>query len=245
MIVLLVVMISCKQDKTPVFSAQQLVDMSIEVCGGDRYTTSEVSFEFRDRRYILERIDGKKVLKRIQKNDTLDLIDIKSTNDFERYSEGKLVRLPDSLVNSYANSVNSVHYFAYLPYGLNDPAVNKEYLGEIVIKGKKYYKIKVTFSQENGGDDFDDIYIYWFNAKSFKPDYLAYEFHVNDGGYRFREAYNERIVEGIRFVDYHNLKPIKDNTSIYAIDSLFIKGELELLSKIELKNIAVNPGNYN
>ncbi len=245
MIVLLVGMISCKQHKTPEFSAQELVDKSIEVCGGDLYKTSNISFDFRNRTYILERIDGKKVLKRIQKNDTLDLIDIKSTNDFKRYVEGKLAQLPDSLANSYANSVNSVHYFAYLPYGLNDQAVNKEYLGEIVIKGKKYYKIKVTFSQENGGDDFDDTYIYWFNAKSFKPDYLAYEFHVNDGGFRFREAYNERIVEGIRFVDYNNLKPTKDNESIYQIDSLFIKGELELLSKIELKNLTVNPGNYN
>mgnify|MGYP001820060540 CR=1 FL=1 len=244
-ILVLVGLASCKQNKTPGLSAQQIVDKSIEVCGGGFYKTSNISFDFRNRKYILERKNGKKVLKRIQKNDTLDLVDIKTNSSFERYSEGKLVRLPDSLVNSYGNSVNSVHYFAYLPYGLNDPAVHKEYLGDVVIKGKEYHKVKITFSEENGGDDFDDIYIYWFNRKSFKPDYLAYEFHVDGGGLRFREAYNERIVQGIRFVDYKNFKPKKDNQSIFKIAQLYLKGELELLSKIELKNIKVNRDNYN
>ncbi|EAR00396.1 hypothetical protein FB2170_13281 [Maribacter sp. HTCC2170] len=245
MIVLFVGFISCKEKQHSQLNAQQIVDKSIEISGGELYGASNVSFDFRDRNYVMERVDGKKVLKRIRKNDTLDLIDIKTNNRFERYVDGKLTQLPDSLSNSYGNSVNSVHYFAYLPYGLNDPAVKKEYLGEIVIKDKEYYKIKVTFSQENGGDDFDDVYIYWFNVKTLKPDYLAYEFHVNDGGLRFREAYNERIVSGIRFVDYKNLKPKLKNQSIYKIDSLFIKGELELLSRIELKNIIISPSSYN
>jgi len=245
MMVVLFGLISCKQNEATKISAQHIVDKSIEVSGGELYKTSDISFDFRDRKYILERIDGKKLLKRILKNDTLDLVDVKTTQGFERFVDGKLAQIPDSLANLYANSVNSVHYFAYLPYGLNDQAVIKEYLDEVVIKDKKYHKIKVTFSQENGGDDFDDVYIYWFNAKTFKPDYLAYEFHDGYGGFRFRQAYNERIVNGIRFVDYINLKPIQENPSIYKMDSLFMKDELEVLSKIELENITVNPGNYN
>jgi len=245
MIIILFGLISCKQKEATKISAQDIVDKSIAVSGGDLYKTSDISFDFRDRKYILQRIDGKKILKRIKKNDTLDILDVKTAQGFERYIDGKLAQIPDSLANSYANSVNSVHYFAYLPYGLNDQAVIKEYLGEVIIKDKKYHKIKVTFKQENGGDDFDDVYIYWFNAKTFKPDYLAYEFHVNDGGLRFREAFNERTVNGIRFVDYLNFKPINDNQSINGIDSLFEKGELEVFSKIELENITVNLGNYN
>ncbi len=245
MIVILLGFISCKQKEATKISAQDIVDKSIAVSGGDLYKTSDISFDFRDRKYMLQRIDGKKILKRINKNDTLDIVDVKTAQGFERYVDGKLTQIPDSLANSYASSVNSVHYFAYLPYGLNDQAVIKEYLDEVVIKDKKYHKIKVTFKQENGGEDFDDVYIYWFNTKTYKPDYLAYEFHVNDGGLRFREAFNERIVNGIRFVDYLNLKPINDNQSIYGIDSLFEKGELEVFSKIELENITVNPGNYN
>jgi len=75
-----------------------------------------------------------------------------------------------------------------------------------------YYKLKVTFDQDGGGDDFDDTYVYFFNKATFKPDYLAYDFHVNGGGMRFREAYNERYVNGIRFVDYNNMKPIDENS---------------------------------
>lgn len=242
---LLIGFFSCKEKQIPNLSAQNIVDRSIEACGGELYKTSTFSFEFRNRKYILERVDNKKVLKRIHRIDTLDIVDVKSINGFQRFINGELVQIPDSLANSYANSVNSVHYFAYLPYGLNDPAVKKEYLGEIVLNGKKYNKVKVTFSQENGGDDFDDVYIYWFNSNTFKPDFLAYEFHVDGGGLRFREAYNERIVNGVRFVDYKNWEPIGENQSIYAIDSLFMKGKLKFLSKIELKNIIVNQDNYN
>lgn len=245
MIVILVAIISCKQNEATKLSAQQIVNKGIAVSGGELYKTSDISFDFRGRKYIQERIGGKKILKRVLKNDTLDLVDVKTNHGFERYVDGKLAQIPDSLARAYANSVNSVHYFAYLPYGLNDPAVIKEYLDEVVIEDKKYYKIKVTFRQENGGDDFDDVYIYWFNTESYKPDYLAYVFHDGDGGLRFRVAFNERTVNGIRFVDYKNFKPIKDNQSIYGIDSLYQKGELELLSKIELENITVNPGNYN
>lgn len=88
----------------------------------------------------------------------------------------------------YYNSVNSVHYFAYLPQGLNDKAVQKELLGEVVLKGEPYYKVRVTFAQEGGGNDYEDVFIYWFHKQKFTMDYLAYEFHVDGGGMRFREA---------------------------------------------------------
>ncbi|MEM9686700.1 MAG: DUF6503 family protein, partial [Bacteroidota bacterium] len=72
-------------------------------------------------------------------------------------------------------------------------------------------------------------------------DYLAYEFHVNGGGLRFREAYNIRTVNGIRFVDYNNFKPKTKNTNIYDLDNSFENGELELLSEIILEDVEVSP----
>ncbi|MBT8320702.1 MAG: deoxyribose-phosphate aldolase, partial [Eudoraea sp.] len=158
---------------------------------------------------------------------------------------GKPAMVADTMAVKYANSINSVHYFARLPYGLNDKAVMKRYLGESVIAGKTYHKIEVTFQKEGGGDDFDDIYVYWFNKITNKPDYLAYEFLVDGGGKRFRKALNERYAEGIRFVDYLNYKPATQEVSVYELDSSFMQNELELLSRIELKDIQVNPGNYN
>ncbi len=236
--------LSCKnQDSLP--SAQTIIDMSIAACGGELYSTSEISFDFRDRHYSSEPIGKQKILKRRTKNDSLDLLDIKRPNKFERFSNDTLVTLADSTANSLSNSVNSVHYFAYLPYGLNDAAVNKELLGTAEVKGKNYYKVRITFDQEGGGEDFDDVYVYWFNVETYKPDFLAYEFHVNGGGQRFREAFNERIVGGIRFVDYKNFKSNDLKVPIHKIDSLFEADELELLSEIKLENVTVNPGSYN
>ncbi|MGD1946607.1 MAG: DUF6503 family protein [Croceivirga sp.] len=223
-------------------TAQQVVDSSIVNSGGDQYVNHDVTYIFRDRTYISENVEGKKVLKRITNTDSIVITDVLGPNGFTRFFNDSLMTLPDTLANSYANAVNSVHYFSRLPFGLNDVAVRKELLGNTEILGKPYYKMKVTFSQQNGGKDFEDIYLYWFGKKDFKPQYLAYKFYTNGGGIRFREAFNERYVNGIRFVDYRNFKPKKGRqVDFMKIDSVYSLGELELLSMIELKNLAVKP----
>jgi hypothetical protein len=155
-----------------------------------------------------------------------------------------VVDLADSTRNKLSNAVNSVHYFAYLPYGLNGGAVRKEFIGKVVIKQKEYYKIKVTFDQEGGGEDYEDIFVFWFNTESFRPDYLAYLYHTNGGGIRFRAAYNDRQIEGVRFADYINYKPI-DSLAVTALDIEFENGRLEEISRIVLEDIVVIPGNCN
>ncbi|MFS4491498.1 DUF6503 family protein [Maribacter sp. 2308TA10-17] len=245
-VLLTLIALSCKDESKKALSAQEIIDKSIEVSGGvTLYENSTISFNFRDRDYISEMKGKRKTLKRIQKNDTINLLDVLSPYGFTRHQNDTLVTLQDSLVTKYGNSVNSVHYFSKIPYGLNDPAVHKELLGETEIKGTLYYKLKVTFDQEGGGDDFDDTYVYFFNKSTFKADYLAYDFHVNGGGMRFREAYNERYVNGIRFVDYNNMKPMDEGASVLQVDSLFNNDRLKPLSKIELENVKVTLGNCN
>ncbi|QBA64357.1 DUF6503 family protein [Muriicola soli] len=225
-------------------SAQELVDRTIEVAGGDLYEQSEFRFKFRDMVYVLERENGEKIMKRIKQTDSGQLTDVRNGDKFNRVFEGKSIQVSDSMANVYSNSINSVHYFAYLPYGLNDAAVNKELIGKKLIRNREYYKVKVTFEQQGGGEDFEDIYIYWIDKETFKPSYLAYEFHVDGGGMRFREAYNERFVNGIRIVDYRNFKP-RGTADIMEIDDLFEKGQLELLSDIKLEAVEVSRDNYN
>lgn len=245
-VLLAVVAFSCKDHAKEELSAQDIIDKSIEVSGGvDLYKEATIAFNFRGRAYISEKIGKLKTLKRLQKNDTVKVLDILAAGDFKRFENDSLVHVHDTMATKYGNAVNSVHYFSKLPYGLNDPAVRKELLGETTIKDKAYYKVKVTFDQEGGGDDFDDTYVYFFNKTTLKADYLAYDFHVNGGGIRFREAYNERYVNGIRFVDYNNLKPIDENVSVLEVDKLYNNERLELLSKIELTDIRVSQGNYN
>ena len=243
-LVIISIMISCQNKKSNELSAQQIIDRAIEKAGGDLYGCSEIDFVFRDRQYSLDYENKRKVLRRRFEVDSGLVTDTRWHDDFERKIGEMAVSVPDSMARKYANSINSVHYFAYLPYGLNDPAVNKKLLGQRAVKGKEYYVVEVTFNQEDGGDDYEDIYVYWFDKNSFKPDYLAYEFHVDGGGMRFREAYNERFIEGIRFVDYSNYKPV-EKVSIYDIDQLYAENRLELLSRIELQDIRVNVDNCN
>ncbi len=243
-IIIFFTIIGCRNKNSDNIAVQDIVNKSIEVSGGNLYSSCSISFTLRDIRYELENSTGSKILKRIVNNDSTTVLDVLKHNSFQRYINGNPVIVADSMATKYSNSINSVHYFAYLPYGLNDPAVNKKFLGETQIGDRQYYKVEVTFDEKDGGEDFDDIYIYWFNKETFKPDYLAYKFNVDGGGTRFREALNERIINGIRFVDYNNYKAAA-NISVYKLEALFKTGELQLLSKIRLENIEVNPDNCN
>jgi len=228
---------ACKNTTKKEWSAQEIINKSIEVAGGDLYKYSSIRFDFRDKTYVSE--ENGAVLKRIFKSDSLSYMDIKRTNSFQRYVDNLEIEISDSLATVYGNSVNSVHYFAQLPYRLNDAAVNKQLLKSTSLKGKDYYVVQIGFDKENGGDDFDDTYVYWINTETFKPDYLAYEFHIDGGGVRFREAYNERYVNGIRFVDYKNYKPEHETITVLQTAEAFENNQLIFLSDIQLENIAV------
>ena len=240
----IVILLACQEKvKTP--DVQALVDQAIEVSGGENYKSMKVSFTFRDKRYTAEQTARGKMYSRLFMEDSLEILDVLEGEAFQRQIDGSPISLPDTTATKYANSINSVHYFVRLPYGLNDPAVQKRYLGTVEIGGTAYHKIEVTFKEQGGGEDFEDIYVYWFNKETLKPDYLAYEFHVNGGGMRFRKALNERYIGGIRFVDYENYKPRDEPADVYELDELFQQGALELLSRIELEAIRVSPDNYN
>ena len=201
-----------------------------------------IEFDFRNRRYKALRNDGIFQLER-EFRDSLDLItDIYNNTEYKRLKNGTMAKVPDSMAIRYQNSVNSVHYFMVLPYGLNDAAVIKDYIGEVTLKGKSYHKIQITFRQEGGGQDYEDIFVYWFDVETFKLDYLAYLTYNRDRSIdlRFREAFNERYVHGIRFVDYNNYKPEDMSVDLLGLDTMFENGELILLSKIENENITVS-----
>ncbi len=228
----------CKQEKT--LTAHQIIDTSIEVSGGSIISNATINFDFRDKQYKAVRKWGNFMFLRAFVKEGDSIFDLLSNRGFERVVNDEVVKVADSMVPRYSASVNSVHYFSVLPYGLNTPAVNKTYLNEVTIKGQTYHKIKVTFNEEGGGEDFEDVFIYFVNTTSFKLDYLAYSYAEDHGmGLRFREAYNERIVNGVRFVDYNNYKTINNGTSLETIEEDFKNNKLKLLSKIELENIHV------
>ena len=234
----------CKTESDTTLQARQVVDSAIARAGGQGFRTNQIAFEFRKRTYESYLEDGQRVLARMTATDSGVIRDLRKGDYFERRWKDSLLAVTDSTARKWSNSVNSVHYFAYLPYGLNDAAVNKELIGKVRIGEKEYYKVKVSFDRQGGGEDFEDVFIYWFDIETFKMDFLAYEFHTNGGGLRFREGYDEREVGGLKFQDYINYKP-SGKASLTDLDSLFVKGELQELSRIELKKIQVSPGSYN
>jgi len=244
LLTVLLFVLGCKNESTTTekpLTANEIVDKSIEVSGGKRFNASKISFGFRDKEYYAKRDNGHFELQRLTIAGNGDSIfDILSNNGFQRKIQSNFITVEDSMATRYTASVNSVHYFSVLPYGLNDKAVNKTLIGEERIKNNNYYKIEVTFDEVGGGEDFEDVFIYWIHTESFEVDYLAYSYNEADGkGMRFREAYNERYVKGLRFVDYNNYKPKDLSVALENLAKVFTSQQLVLVSKIDLKDVAV------
>jgi len=227
---------SCNSDST---NPQKIIDKAIAASGGDKYLNSKIEFDFRNRHYVTARNGGLFAYERITKDSTQTTHDFLSNDGFRREVNGVLLDVLDSMKTKYTASINSVIYFALLPYGLNDASVKKKFLGETTIKNKEQYIIEITFGEEGGGEDFEDVFVYWISKKDFTIDYLAYSFDEGKGiEYRFRKAYNPRRVNEILFLDYINYAPAAA-TQMMQLEELYKKGELKELSRIELVNIAV------
>lgn len=231
-----VLIVACSSNIT---DPQKIIDKAVEVAGGDKFTKSTIEFDFRDRHYITRRKGGTFSHERVFKTSTDTVHDYLTNDGFHREINGEKVTTPDSMAVKYARSVNSTIYFALLPYGLNDPAVKKKLLGKTTIDGQPYYSIEITFEQEGGGEDFNDIFLYWIHEKNFTMDYMAYLYFTDGGGLRFRKAYNPRKVNGFLFQDYINYKSNDDSATIEQLEALYKQERLEELSRIELKNISV------
>lgn len=237
-LLVMVLTLSCQEEKEQI-TAEEIIDKTIEKAGGERYKRATIEFKFRKYSYKSIRNRGEFQLEREIKDSTGTIRDVVSNTGFQRFINDSLVKVPDSMATRYSSSVNSVHYFAHLPYALNDRAVNKELAGEAEIEGEPYYQLKITFQQEGGGADHHDEFMYWIHKENYTVDYLAYKFLVNDGGIRFRVAYNIRTIEGIRFADYRNYTIDNFNTDLKDLDDLYEQGKLELLSTIETEDIKV------
>ncbi|HKK78630.1 MAG TPA: DUF6503 family protein [Phaeodactylibacter sp.] len=224
----------------PKDAAASVIQQALQAHGSTLLDSSTVQFRFRKYAYEAERQGGQYRYTRTFVSEDGDTIRDQLTNDALRRSiNGEPVELSAKDSAAYAGSVNSVVYFALLPYFLQDPAVQTEYLGETTIKGEAYDKIKVVFRQEGGGTDYEDEYVYWFHRGRHTMDYLAYNYQVNGGGARFREAYNVRNINGLRIADYRNYKPKGDSRAVATFDSLFEAGSLEQVSLIETENVSL------
>jgi len=71
-------------------------------------------------------------------------------------------------------------------------------------------------------------------------DYLAYSFtEADETSFRFRTAYNPRVVNGVKFQDYVNYKPTDNSYGVDEAEGLYNEGKLEELSRILTENVVV------
>lgn len=222
--------------------AEKIVDASIAAHGGGLYEKTAIRFAFRGTQYSIFKSPEAFEYTRAFSDSTGEVVDVLNNAGFMRKVNGVSVdTLTEERIGAFSRSVNSVAYFAFLPYGLNDAAAIKTYLGETTIKGKAYHLVKVTFQAAGGGDHFEDEFLYWFGVADQRMDYMAYSYHTDGGGVRMREVRAAKEVGGIRFQDYVNLKAASKETPLDSMQYLYEKGALEKLSEINLENIQTSP----
>lgn len=216
-----------------------IIEEATAAAGLENMAEAAFAFRFRDKEYRYQRTNGRYTYERWWTDSTTNQVirDVLDNDGLVRYVDGQVAELTDKNRKAYANSVNSVIYFAFLPWALNDPAVIPTYLGRDTIRGELLDQVKIAFTKENGGDDAEDEYLYWFTPDTRQLKYLAYS---EPGGKipRFREAYNERRVDGITIRDYRNYNtPGNEPRFIRELSQAFGAGELNLLSEINLEEV--------
>jgi hypothetical protein len=221
-------------------TAQTIVDRAIEVHGGPAFENSEITFDFRGAHFRVWRKNGMFEYTRTYTDTSGQIIEVMSNEGFRRTANGEPYEMDEREFLKLTEDVNSVVYFAMLPYKLNDSSVNRILQGTQTIDGRLYHEVEITFDQEGGGRDWDDQFVFWFNDETGTLDYLAY-YYTQRGTARFRKAKNIRTIAGIRFADYLNFTADTLGSEVEHAPELYNEGVLKLLSEILTENIEVKP----
>lgn len=222
---------------------QTVVDRSIERHGGPVIDNARIEFDFRDVHFVLDRHDGRFSYSRTYTDSTGRLHEEIINNDgIFKNIDGEAVPVDSTLRRRIGDNVNSVAYFTLLPNPLNDPAVIKEDLGTVDMKGEPYRKIGITFREEGGGRDYQDRFLVWIHEEAHTMDFFAYYYFTDETGSRFRVADSIHAVGGVRLADYLNLT--RDGLTARTIDrydSLYNADSLRLVSEVRIENVTVDP----
>lgn len=221
--------------------AESVIAAAIAHQGGHLLDRAKIEFDFRGRHFRILRDDGVFQYERLFEDSTGSVRDVVNNDEVFREVNGLRVQLDSVKHRSVYVDVNSIVYFALLPYQLADPAVQPRHLGMARIDSIDYHEIEVTFRQEDGGLDYEDRFVYWIRPDPAVIDYLAYYYYTDGGGSRFRKAHNPRRIEGIAFADYYNYSAPVDSlySDVHTFDSFYESDSLTLVSEIKLEDIRV------
>jgi hypothetical protein len=178
--------------------AEVWIDKAISAHGSESLSNAEISFDFRGKDFFVQK-DGHDYYYQREYIDSTGarIMDQVWPDSIFRTIDGERQLLTPKKADAIKESIHSVVYFALLPQSLQDPAVQASYVDQTTVREEPYHRIKVTFSKENGGTDYQDEYMYWIHDQAHTMDYLAYNFQVNGGGARFRAVIHDTVGKGI------------------------------------------------
>lgn len=221
---------------TQLSEAEIIINEAIKAHGGGLYDEANYSFVFREKEYSFQNNGADFIYTVKSIKEGVETFTVLKNEELTQKLNGEEVTLSEKDISKYKGALNSVIYFATLPHKLKDKAVIKKFIETTSIKGIEYDVIEITFDSEGGGKDHDDEFYYWINLDSKIIDYFAYNYRVNEGGVRFRSAYNSRVIDGIVFQDYVNHKaPV--GTPLRELPALYEGQELKELSVIETEEV--------
>lgn len=240
-------LVSCQENEDNVTPEErqkitEIIEKTIVNSGGENYKRATIVFKFRDHIYKSRRGRGEFYFEKKSLGSADTIRDVVSNTGFKRFINDSLVEVPDSMVVQYSTDVNTVHYFAHLPYGLDDPALKKDLVGDAMINGEPYFQLKMTYQHDVGGANHDE-FMFWIHKEDFTLDYLAYKFSEEEGGIRFRAAFDPVVINGIRFTDYKNYTIDNFKTDLKDLDELYQAGKLKMISTIETEVLKVEVEN--
>lgn len=236
--ILLLFLFACgsEREQETILPSQAPLDVLMNKVFDAHGNLGDYSFNFRGNAYSFAYNDSEYRYTKTVTTDSSIIADVLTNELFERSINGERLELNMEEADRYSESLNSVIYFTCLPLNLSDPAVNRTLQPDIRINGNEYDAVQVTFDEEGGGTDHDDVFYYWFNKQTHFMDFMAYSYNVNGGGVRFRSAYNSRMVGEMRFQDYVNYSaPV--GTALDSLPILFEQNKLEELSRIEAEQV--------
>ena len=220
-------------------SAEWVITNSIQYHGGN-FENKVVEFDFRDTHYKANFLDKDNYMTRTSFMGDSTIVDSTSGEKALRRINATDVQLSEKKSKGISNSINSVFYFALLPSKLIDPAVITDYKGIVRTEMGNFHQVAVQFKQEDGGEDFQDKFFYWFNAETFQLSYLAYSYETSGGGIRFRSVEKQQKLDnGFVFQDYVNFKTDSLATNLQDLLPLLLGNGIVELSTIRLENLVV------
>ncbi len=219
-----------------------IVRASIERYGGEAFDRVHIRWDFRGIPFEVNRDNGRFRYQRIVE-DSLGQSIVEVLENEGSWIEvgGERQELEPRGRARLETAVNSVVYFGFLPFHLDDPPVRLADLGTSEVDGELYHKVEVTFQQEGGGPDWEDRFIYWFHEEDRTLDYLAYREAADVETTRFRRAVNRREIGGLLVQDYENYTGDPNVGDVAEYDQLFEAGGLRLVSMVEFDDLEVGP----